>query len=600
MRREDCCLYYSANEYRQLPASCIGPPGALNMRHRFKIAGLLCICMAASASGQAPPTKSLTQVRTADPFKIESGSLFSASASPQQSSNGAGFAAAGMSRAAADFEEALELIRSNHVDARTIETSELSRSAIVGMLRTLDPHSNYYDAREYHEMLDEQRSEYSGIGATIANYNRDGQMGTYILATTPGGPAARAGLIYGDRIAAVNGETMDGLTSDVVRDKVRGPGGTAVRLTIAHAAAGSTSVIELRRGRLYQASLPDAYILGRGVGYVDLTNGFNFTTSDELDAAIKSLKRQGAASLVIDLRGNPGGVLDQAVKVAEKFLPAGSVVVSQRGRSRIDNRVWRSTNKTPETMPLVLLVDEYSASASEVVAGALQDHDRALIVGERTFGKGLVQTVVDLPSGAGLTITTARYFTPSGRSIQRDYSSGSIYDYYNHKGGPAPADLEKVRTTTDSKRPVFGGDGIAPDETKKADRLTPFQTSLIDQLFQFSVTAGGSPLALAGRSKAEAMTFVDAVDTSESRETVASFVKFVLNDPEFAGKTDLLDAEQNFIRTRLQYNLAMRSGGAAAAARVLISNDPQVAAAVSFLPRAAQMARAAVNFRASK
>lgn len=571
------------------------------MGNRLLIAGLLCICAAGLADGQADESKAVTQMRTADPFKIESGSVFSASSPQKTSTVPVDFPYTQRGRIVADFAEALEVIKNNHVDARSIATETLSRSAISTMLRTLDPHSNYFDAREYREMLDEQRSEYSGIGSTIINYVSDGQAGTYIVATAPGSPASRAGLRYGDRIVAVDGEAMEGKPSDFVRDKVRGPGGTIVRLTIQHAATGTTSVVELKRARLYQGSLPDSYVIGNGVGYIDLTNGFNFTTAAELDDALKSLKRQGMTSLIIDLRGNPGGVLDQAVKVAEKFLPAGSLIVSQRGRFRIDGRVWRSTNKNPETMPLILLVDASSASASEVVAGALQDHDRALIVGERTFGKGLVQNVVDLPGGAGLTITTARYFTPSGRSIQRDYSSGSLYDYYNHKGGPTADELERFRAKTDSQRTVFGGDGISPDEMIKAERLSPLQLSLVDPLFHYSVKVSSSNIPNVDQlTAANIESALRTTSPAPGKEAVAGFIEFLQGDAPFAGKREALAAESDFIRKRLQYNFEMRSHGTAAAARVLIANDPQANAAIGLMPKAAQMAGASVRYRASK
>ena len=244
-------------------------------------------------------------------------------------------------------------------------------------------------------------------------------------------------------------------------------------------------------------------------------------------------------------------------------------------------------------MPLVLLVDENSASASEVVAGALQDHDRALIIGEKTFGKGLVQNVIDLPLGAGLTITTARYFTPSGRSIQRDYSSGSIYDYYNHKGGPAEADLDRLRAKTDGKRDVFGGDGIKPDEVIPADKFTGFQASLADPLFYFTVAAATGQIPGLERltvkrsieNKTDFRTLPDA-------DVVKRFSSFAQQSGVFSRDQKLSDAEDRFISVRLQYNLVMSRQGMNAAARVMIANDPQVAAAIGFLPKAATLARA--------
>ena len=565
------------------------------MSKRLFLTGLLCILASTGgAFGQSakPNPQVASRIVAFDPFKIESGSLFSASSSQPASTVRPNAAESERKRVISDFEEALRIVKDRYAGGAPNDTGELTKSAISGMLRTLDPHSSFFDAAEYRDMLDEQQSEYSGIGSTIVNYNRDGENATYVIANAADGPAARAELAFGDRIVAVNGELMAGKTSDVVRDKVRGPGGTTVKLTVEHAATGKTDIIELRRGRLYQPSLPDAYILGQGVGYIDLTTGFNFTTAAELDTAVKRLKREGMESLILDLRGNPGGILDQAIKVAEKFLPAGSIVVSQRGRYHMDSRVWRSANRSPETMPLVLLVDENSASASEVVAGALQDHDRALIIGEKTFGKGLVQNVIDLPFGAGLTITTARYFTPSGRSIQRDYSSGSIYDYYNHKGGPAASDLERFRAATDAKREVFGGDGITPDEVIPAERFSGIQESLIDPLFYFSVAAATGQVRGLERLAVK-QSVVGPVDfrSLPDADVIKRFVAFSQQSGVFDREQKLSDAEERFIAVRLQYNLVMSRQGATAAARVLIANDPQVTAAVSFLPRAATLAK---------
>jgi carboxyl-terminal processing protease len=256
-----------------------------------------------------------------------------------------------------------------------------------------------------------------------------------------------------------------------------------VRLTIERADTKRIETVELKRSRVPQPSLPDAYLLRAGVGYIDLTEGFNYTTAEELKAALKELHAQGMKSLILDLRGNPGGILDQAVKVTEKFLPAGSQIVTQRGRFRIDNRTWNSADKNAETMPLVVLVNEQSASASEIVAGALQDYDRAIIVGEKTFGKGLVQSVINLPYGSGLTLTTARYFTPSGRSIQRDYENSGLYEYFNHKTSLSEQEKNKPLARTVTGRKVFGGDGILPDETVKTAKLTATEISLLDPIF---------------------------------------------------------------------------------------------------------------------
>ena len=229
-----------------------------------------------------------------------------------------------------------------------------------------------------------------------------------------------------------------------------------VRMTVERVASGRLETIEMKRDRVFQPTLPNYFIVRDGIAYIDLSEGFSHTTSAEFAAALKELHRRGMTSLILDLRNNSGGILDQAIKVAEEFLPAGSAIISQRGRSIIDNREWRSANRNPEKLPMVVLVNDQTASASEVVAGALQDNDRALILGQNTFGKGLVQNVVGLPMGSGLTLTTARYFTPSGRSIQRTYTGTGMYDYFNHRtsGGTPTPGPHRPATTRRAMAPV--------------------------------------------------------------------------------------------------------------------------------------------------
>jgi len=377
--------------------------------------------------------------------------------------------------------------------------------------------------------------------------------------------------------------------SDDVSDAVRGENGTRVKLLVERAATGRVETLEIRRSMVARPSIRDAFVLPGGVGYIAMTEGFNTTTASELSGALKELHRLGAASLVIDLRDNPGGILEQAVRVAEKFLPTGAVIVSQRGRSKADNHVWKSTNRFPETMPLVLLVNENTASASEIFAGALQDHDRAYIVGQRTFGKGLVQSVYDTPYGSGLTLTTARYFTPSGRLIQRDYSSGAIYDYYNHR-----TDVTKqTEARTSGNRPVFGGDGITPDDTVEAKALLQSEDDLLDALFFFSrdvvykreATDVTVPAAFVG-DMAAGIPVNDKLTTD--------FKAFVRkSSPEINAAE--LSSETAFINERLKYFLTLAARGDEAANRVLLLGDPQVQRAVAALPRAKEMSLASLS-----
>jgi carboxyl-terminal processing protease len=467
------------------------------------------------------------------------------------------------------------------------------------LLHSLDPHSNYFDAAEYQDLLTDQQSEYFGIGATIANYYRDGETNTYVIATFPDSPAARAGLRFGDKIIAVDNQNMAGKSSAVVRDKVRGKKGTLVKMTVERAGTKKTETVELRRNRVPQPSIPDAYMLREGIGYVDLSEGFNYTTAEELTVALAALRKQGMSSLVLDLRENTGGILNQAVKVAEQFLPAGSTVVSQRGRFPLDNRVWRSANKAPETVPMVVLVNDSTASASEIVAGALQDYDRALIVGENTFGKGLVQSIIDLPHGSGLTLTTAKYYTPSGRSIQRDYSKGNLYDYYNHK--TALNDLVKSESKTLTGRKVFGGDGITPDETVKNQPPTDRQVKLLDPLFYFAIElAGGQVSGYENYKISGPLRYgqrIRPADYPVGDDLFRLFREYVAKNPQWNALTDALDAEKSFVKTRLRYNLATAAFGTVAAEQVLIEEDNQVIRAVEALPRAQQLALLAGKVR---
>jgi carboxyl-terminal processing protease len=463
------------------------------------------------------------------------------------------------------------------------------------MLRTLDPHSNYFDSIEYEELLTDQQSEYYGIGATIANYLKDGKYETFIISTFPDSPAFKANLHYGDKIAAVNGENVSGKNSSIVRDKVRGKKGTIVRLTIERADTKKKEIVEIRRNRVPQPSIPDAYILRQNIGYVDMSEGFNYTTSEELDAAVSHLRSMGMTSMILDLRNNPGGILDQAVKVAEKFLPSGNTIVSQRGRFKLDNRVWKSDNNRAETMPLVLLVNEGSASASEIVAGAFQDYDRALIIGENTFGKGLVQSIINLPYGSGLTLTTAKYYTPSGRSIQRDYSNGSLYDYYFHK--IKTDEKAKMPSKTVTGRTVYSGDGIMPDEAIKAAQLNQTETTLLDPLFFFaSELSSGRVQGFENYKISNQFQYGQRIRSSDfpvTDEVIFAFKKFVSGEKSWNITLDQIDSAKSFIKTRLRYNLATAGFGGIAANQILIEDDLQVAKAVEVLPKAKQLALSA-------
>jgi len=499
-----------------------------------------------------------------------------------------------------DFDEALKVIQEQYVDGRKLSYNDVFKSSIIGMLRSLDPHSNYYDREEFDELKTDQRSEYFGIGASIQNYVHGEQADTYITATFDGSPAGKAGLRYGDRIVEVDGVKMTGKSSLEVRDKIRGPRGSTVKLTLERAADKRIEKVDIVRDAVPQPSIPDAYMLKPGVGYIDMTRGFNYTTTDELLDALDRLHAKGMTSLVLDLRNNPGGFLDQAIHVAEVFLRNGQLILTQKGRNGYRDNEYQSHNNAPDTTPLVILINENTASASEIVAGAMQDHDRALIVGQTSFGKGLVQSIIPLEYGAGLTLTSAKYFTPSGRLIQRDYSNGGFYDYYTHGAGVASEPKTPVKPTgpetkTDTGRAVYGGGGISPDESVGPRMVNLSQRRLLSPVFAFSrELVNGRIRGFETSRIAGGINFRHDLEPEEFKVTDAmyrAFRDFVASDPAYKVSAATVDRYRSFIESELRFNIVTAAYGRVMGDRVfIISDDPQVAKAVDVLPKARDLA----------
>jgi len=524
-----------------------------------------------------------------------------------------------------DFNEALSVIQENYIDGNKLDYANAYKSSIGGMLRSLDPHSNYFDKEEFDDMMTDQRSEYFGIGASILNYSIGDSVDTYIAATFPNSPAGRGGLRFGDRIDAVDGVSMHAKSSAEVRDKIRGPLGSHVKLTITHANSGKTDVVEIVRDAVPQPSVPDAYMIRPGVGYIDMTRGFNRDTAKGLKEKLEFLHSQGMNSLVLDLRNNPGGLLDQAIRVAETFLPTGQRILTQKGRNGLNDHEYdshcptdsygnrRCSNTEADQTPLVILVNDFTASASEIVAGAMQDHDRALIVGQTSFGKGLVQSIINLDYGAGLTLTSAKYYTPSGRLIQRDYSDGGFYSYIYRGGTLRSEDTSKPvgpASKTDTGRPVYGGGGITPDDSVKAGTFTPpghfnlTQARLRDPIFFFAreLATGRVP----GLDKYKVDRPIDFGHDMEPRdfpisdEAFKAFSDYVAKDANWKSLAPQLDRNRRYIETQLRFSLATAAYGTVTAQQVLIREDPQVAKAVEVEPRARDLARAAMRARMSQ
>jgi carboxyl-terminal processing protease len=366
------------------------------------------------------------------------------------------------------FDVVMTHIKRFYVDS--VSDSALYEKAMVGMLQELhDPYTLYLTPERTRRLAESASGNYVGIGAQVQR--RDNWP--MIVTPLPGTPAERAGLHMGDRIVEIDGREARGWTVDETLKGLRGPEGTVVRLVIERPGSAKRLTFNLTRGGIHRRSIARTLLLPGGVGYIDL-NIFNDSTERELKQATDSLSALGMRSLILDLRGNPGGVLSQGVAVARQFLSKGQTIVTMRGRTPETNqKVVATTDQPYPSLPLVVLVDEGSASAAEIVAGALQDHDRAVLVGRETFGKGSAQVVYSVASGGAVKLTTARWYTPLGRSIEE----------------PRPTD----ETETDSQparrsfrtrggRTVYGGGGIVPDVTVGDSALAPEEQALENAL----------------------------------------------------------------------------------------------------------------------
>ena len=373
------------------------------------------------------------------------------------------------------FSNVFRLVEENYADKVNPDAAVYS-GAIPSMLRELDPHSQFFDPEQFNALREEQKGHYAGVGMQVGP--RGGK--TIVIVPFPKTPAYRAGIRPGDAIVKVDGESMDNMTVADVAKRLRGEKGTSVTISVEREGHDKPLDFTVVREDIPRKSVPEAFYLKPGIAYIKIES-FSETTGRELSEALKSLNEADFKGLVLDLRGNRGGLLSEAVSVSDKFLAKGQVVVSHHGRASAERAYRAQRGNGGRNYPLVAMVNCDSASAAEIVAGALQDHDRGLIIGANTFGKGLVQTVYPLGHNAGLALTTAKYYTPSGRLIQRDYSSISLYEYYSDpcKGSRRVETSKLDVKMTDGGRPVYGGDGITPDIRLAAPRNNHFQTLLI-------------------------------------------------------------------------------------------------------------------------
>jgi len=372
-----------------------------------------------------------------------------------------------------------ELVNLEH-DRYGAEVSyrDLVYSSVNGMLRSLDPHTAFLSPEAYEGMREKQQTSFYGLGILVGV--RNGQL--TVISPLEGTPAARLGVQAGDVISTIEGEATESMTLDDAVGKLKGPKGTQVKITIVRRGLPQPLAMSVTRAEIPQTTVRQTYMLNPTTGYIQLTE-FARGSGREIADALDKLRGSGMKQLVVDLRNNGGGLLDQAIDIADQFLPEGSMIVQTKGRTRDSFQSYRASGKYPPLdVPVVVLVNEGTASASEILSGALQDHDRGLIVGTPSWGKGLVQTVYNLSYGAGLALTTAKYYTPSGRLIQRDYSS--YFDYYTHSDAGSPELTGKAVDPkdifhTDLGRNVYGGGGITPDVIVKDQELAPFEQFLL-------------------------------------------------------------------------------------------------------------------------
>ena len=485
------------------------------------------------------------------------------------------------------FGAALAAIEGTYIEE--VESEQLVYQAIGGMLQTLDPHSNFMDPRSYAQLRERQEGRYYGLGISIVVI--DGNI--TVMSLFEGSPAYREGMRRGDVIAKIDGADAKGMNSEQAVRVLRGPRGTSVIISIRRQGYDELIDLEVERDEIRIPTIQGAFMVDETRGYIRLSD-FSENSARDLRRALRELSRQGMRRLVLDLRGNPGGPLDQAIKVSNVFLPRGDMIVYTRGRVQNSDQDYHATEESEFTeLGLVVLVNRSSASASEIVAGAIQDHDRGLIVGETTFGKALVQSIYRVSEGAGLALTTARYYTPSGRLIQRPWD-GTFDEYlaYSMRDQEPGSRLSSDRKYTDAGREVYGGGGIEPDRFMAGPYEgfgpTRFGRLLVArQLFagyaqKFSAE-GDSRIEGEARDR-QTVTSGFAVD-EEMLEDFQSHLRgegIVVDDEAFAQDIE-------FIRAMVHYEIDLALFPAAEARRNLVAADPQAQYALGLFGEAEEL-----------
>ncbi len=470
------------------------------------------------------------------------------------------------------FTKIYDLVDQNYADKLSPDKA-IYKGAIPGMLRTLDPHSNFFDPKDFAGLREEQHGRYFGVGMTIGPQPRTGK--TIVIHPFGGTPAYRAGIRPGDVLMEVNDKRVDTLTSTEIADMLRGPKGTKVQVVVNREGVAKPITFNLVRDEIPRNSVDEAFWVKPGIAFMRVQQ-FTETTSKEIEENLKALGEQNIRGLILDLRENPGGLLQEGVAVAGHWLDRGQVVVSHKGRAYSEKPYLARGSQYGESYPVVVLVNRYSASAAEIVAGALQDHDRAWILGETTFGKGLVQTVYPLSDNTGLALTTQHYYTPSGRLIQRNYSNISFLDYYYGRRSDAkdPMDVKQ----TDLGRTVYGGGGITPDENFPTPKLDLFEINVMRKNSFFNYSAH----------------YFAAHDTKLPQGWVPD--EAVLNDlHDYLMKEGIQFTEADWtrdhawIRDQLRTELYITAFSYEDSQKIAVEQDPEVQKAIEAMPKAAHL-----------
>ncbi|MEW6320939.1 MAG: S41 family peptidase [Acidobacteriota bacterium] len=485
------------------------------------------------------------------------------------------------------FTAALSAIQEGY--AEPVESDRLVYSAINGMLQTLDPHSSFMDPRTYAQMRERQEGRYYGLGITIQAVDGD----ITAVRIFEGSPAYQQGIRRGDVIARIEDEVTKGWTTDQAVRKLRGPRGTYVQIGIRRKGLDDLLPIRVMRDEISIPAVAAAFMAQPGTGYVRVDD-FAEHTDEELADAIETLRSKGMARLVLDLRNNPGGQLDQAIRMANRFLPRGSLVVYTRGRVPNADQDYRASEEPTHTQPLIVLVNRNSASASEIVAGALQDYDRALVVGETTFGKALVQSVYRVSEGAGLALTTARYYTPSGRLIQRPWD-GTFDEYYTYalqdQSAAREPSAEQLKYTAGGRK-VYSGGGIEPDRRFEGpvEGFNPTRfgrTLYARQLFaafaeQFSAEGDTRPGSQGKGRRFVAPGFVVGEAMADDFKAFVAGRGLTIDEASWA-------KDRDFIRAMIRFEIDVAVFSVATARQHLVEADPQAQFAMSLFPEAEKL-----------